>query len=61
MKCTLLFLLTLGSLFYVAGCANEPAAAKNDDRIGGRAGVAISSRDMSRVVPTTRPDVAPPN
>jgi hypothetical protein len=60
MKTVHLFLLALGSLLFVTACAGEPPAAAKDDRIGVRTGVAISSRDMSRVAPT-RPDVAPPN
>ncbi|MEP6670536.1 MAG: hypothetical protein ABJF10_15355 [Chthoniobacter sp.] len=52
MKLTRLFLLSLGSLLFVVGCANEPPAPKQDSRIGGSAGVIVSSHDMSRVVPT---------
>jgi hypothetical protein len=61
MKLALFFLLTLGSLLFVASCANEPPAPQQQDsRIGGSMGVGVSSRDMSRVVPT-RPTVMPPN
>jgi hypothetical protein len=60
MKPALLFVFTFGSLLFVAGCANEPGAPKKDDRIGVSTGVAVSSRDMSRVAPT-RPNMTPPN
>ncbi|MDR3401521.1 MAG: hypothetical protein P4L99_03400 [Chthoniobacter sp.] len=60
MKLVRFFLLTLGSLLYVASCANEPPAPQQDSRIGGSMGVGVSSHDMSRVVPT-RPTAMPPN
>jgi hypothetical protein len=58
----ILFVSTLAvvTLNLLVGCAGEPPAARQDGRIGARAGVTISSHDMSRVVPT-RPEVATTN
>jgi hypothetical protein len=60
MKFVPLFLCALLLLFFVAGCADEPSAPKNDSRIGGSMGVGISSHDMSRVAPS-RPNGMPSN
>ncbi len=56
---TALFSLAAASLLVLVGCADgSPVTGKKDDRIGGSVGVAVTSRDMSRVVPA-RPDFAP--
>jgi len=52
MKGALLVLGSMGALWLLAACANEPPAPKQDDRMGIRTGVTVSSHDMSRVVPT---------
>ncbi|HEY3901777.1 MAG TPA: hypothetical protein VGM54_24400 [Chthoniobacter sp.] len=50
MKIALTLILAAGA--FISGCANDPAAAtQNDNRIGGRMGVSVGSRDMSRVTP----------
>jgi hypothetical protein len=58
-KTTFPRLVALAWLVFAAGCADESAPAKQDDRIGGRVGVVMPSQDMSRVAPT-RPGLVPP-
>ncbi len=57
MKKAFAFILSMGLALVFAGCADQESAAKGD-RLSGRAGVAITSNNLSRVVPTR--DVAPP-
>ena len=58
MKFALLLILAAGPLLAFAGCADESTPIKGD-RLGARAGVAITSQDMSRVAPT-RAELVPP-
>jgi hypothetical protein len=50
----------VGALFlFVAACASESEKKNGESRIGGRVGVTVGSRDVSRIAPS-RPDLQPP-
>jgi hypothetical protein len=59
MKYPLVCFFVVGLVFFFTSCA-ENTAGQQDGRLGARAGVAASSRDMSRVTPT-RPEAATTN
>jgi hypothetical protein len=60
MKFPLVCFIAIGLVSSLTSCTCSNSTANQDNRLGGRAGVAVTSQDMSHVAPTRR-DVAPAN